>query len=397
MSRVRGVLDIWRAGGVVLLASNQATTTGWRHLLGPNLLHIPDPLPPCITCSPSPVETDPETPTVVVSIQFSNDNKARRDSRTLMKGFQLARASIKAYLEEEDCDWYGNCWEGPSDFQVVRPGALPEVLPPDFVFFEKTAFLDTLARHKPIAIVSMCDSSNSWTQHLGPKILCVDMSWSPQEIAFRLLRLWHRRPGDPSETEQQSTANQTGGGAGKMNLARDGLEWTVSIIEQVGLMRDRRQGQPKWVSGWEMSRDVLAVLDMFRDDDNGAEMFEYSPQASSSSSLGAFFVLPAWLILGFTLLYIPLRDSTVVQRFRLRRLHHHRSYQNLSISAIIEELWCRLPDIDRVWNMWADAIEAQLSYWNETAPTLSSTAKANDRADHQNSFNRKRRAAKKRH
>lgn len=369
LARLRQPIEIWRRGTVFLAFDRE--TLGWSHSL-PNLVRVPDPLLPyCITCSHNPITTKSAMPTVVVSVHYFNDEKGRSGSKKLMEGLELARASIVTFLDKEDCAWNGMCWKGPSDFQVVRPGGeIPEVLPPESVSFEKTTFLDTLARHKPVAIVSLCDDMNSWTKSLGPPVLCLETSWSPSEIAFRLLRLWHSH-GDHSDSEQDTVKHANS----VVTNEQDGLGFTVSLLEQIGLLRDRHHnGKEKWLDSSEMGRDVLIFLDSVRIDG----LFGKKNNTRSLSS-GAPFVLLAWLFLALAALYIPLRNTTGLHRMRLRHLHH-RSYQQLSLEAVIDEFWFRLPDLEKVWN--------------ET-PTLSLEAPNNETTDHHGT--RKRRATKKRH
>jgi hypothetical protein len=381
LARVRHMSDLWRVGGKVLLTSD-LDAKGWQYAL-PNLRFISDPLlPPCVTCLAAPVSTDPTKPTVLVVVTFSNDDKGRASSRRLVHAFDLARTSIKQIAKNETCAKDDRlCWNGPTDFQVVRPGTMPEVLPPDFVIAEDTVFLDSLARHNPVAIVSTCDVSNSWTHGLGSLVLCIDEISSPREMAFHLLKLWLNQEKKPFVQFADTH---------KYRKARDDLEWVVSVAERMGLLHDGRSNT--WQDGGDFGRyrrnhsEVKLLQDI---DDNEISI-------ETVSAIGALLVILAWLFLGCAAAYISLKDTPLLQKFQLRRLHY-RNHHQLNLSVVINEILFRLPDLDHVLSLWREWMTELIRHWEETVASPCASVGNTEVTEHLSYSKRKRHMPKKRH
>lgn len=396
LTRVRHVADLWRAGGNVLLVTEDSSLA-WRSVL-PNLFSMPEPLlPPCIPCTevqPASV-ADNSLPKIVLAVPFDNDDGGRLSARRLMQGFEIVRRSIRGFLLDDDiCDdkQQANsfCWNGPTDFQVVPVETnVPVVLLPDYCTAkQETEFLDSLARHQPVAIVSLCSAANTWIKSLGPPVLCLESAWEPIDIAFRLMNLWHNNQNPGRGHVKPATVDKT-----ERTPEIDGLDWVVNLVEQLGRLQSR--SGKTWRNGWEIGRQVLESLNesgfsASNSDDTDPEI---------PSPVGALVVFLAWLILVCAMLYIPFKDKASLQKFRLRRLHHHRSYHKLTMSAIANDFWFRLPDLDRLWNLWRSWFSDQLSRWDQTIGTAalsSKTAEVVDQNNHHHS-RRRRNASKKRH
>lgn len=376
LARVRHIADLWRAGGNIVLSSDP-DARGWQNAL-PNLRFLSDPLlPHCIACLAAPVIADPSVPIVLVSIAFHNDEAGRSSSRRLLQAFELARASIKQLSRDEFCARFErDCWYGPADFQVVVPGTMPEVLPPGFVTAEETDFLDSLVRHKPVAVASTCNISNLWTRSLGPPVLCVDLSSPPHETALRLLEMLRR------QSQETTLPNQSTAGLG------DGLERVVSVVEQIGLLRDRRGNT--WKDGWEMGLHIQAHLQaspfmIVHSGEVGLDTFIYS----------SLLVTLAWLVLFCTAAYLSFKDTATMRKFRSRRLHH-RNHTYVTFSAVTDEILFRLPHFDRVWNLWTEWLSGKLRQWDELA-TPQVAEGSTEEEDHPSHTRRKRHISKKRH
>ena len=399
MKRVRHVADLWRAGGSLMLVTDEFDLS-WQNVL-PNLLLMPSPvLPTCIPCTDSPTGpvSNNTIPTIVASLSFSNDDEGQLTSRRLMHGLEIARQSIRSLVwNHEACDdegfvERGLCWSGPSDFQVVPilpdDTSDPSILLPDFYGTPETQFLDSVARHQPVAIVTVCNTTNNWIRKLGPPVLCLNSAWKPREIAFRLMNLWHN--GRNSRRLLSAPASSS---------EMDGLEWIVVLVEQIGILKISVAGR-LWQNGWEMGRGVLnhvkrRGLVEYPDEKEG------SKSATKSSPFDSLIVLLAWIVLACATLYIPLRDASYVQRFRARRLNQLRTNhdEGFSLSAHVNYFCLRLPELDRTWDQWGGWMSNQLSSWDETFVSSGGSSAAKAAVVKQGTFHarRKRTTAKKQH
>ena len=397
MRRVRHVADLWRAGGSLMLVTDEFNLA-WQDVL-PNLLLMPSPLlPACIPCTDAPtVDVSNKTlPAIVVYLSFAHEDEGRLASRRLMQGLEIARQSIRALaLEHDTCDDGGLtgstlCWSGPNDFQIVpvplASSSDPNILLPSFYAAPETQFLDSLARHQPLAIVSVCNATNAWIRKLGSPVLCLKSTWKPREIAFRLMSLWHSELiFNKRRSSQLSTPSSP---------EIDGMEWIVVLVEQIGMLKISASGR-LWRNGWEMGRSVLDKATALGLVDASDECSE----AESTSALHALALLLAWIILACATFYIPFRDASYLQKFRMRRLNQLRSYQGYSISSHINYVWLRLPELDRMWDQWGEWLSNQLSSWDENFVALDEkTANFSDVVEQNNTHaRRKRNTTKKRH
>jgi hypothetical protein len=337
LGRVRRLADVWQASGNVLLSSDPQALL-WQDSL-PHVRILVDPLvPPCIPCLPTTSATHApmidRQPVVLVSVDFNRDSKVGRfQSRRLLQALELTRASLRELAQTDstpsrchapflnNTTHRDNClpyWHRRLNFTAVFPSTptWPDV-PPDFVLVEDTNFLDSLARHQPMAVISSCTEGTMGTVTLGPPVLCLDWSWSARATALHLLQLW---------SNQKPAALHSGT---RPNLPDGGLEHIVTTIEQIGLLRDRYY--QTWQNGLDMNRHLQRHF----------SQAEGVPLASSSQSGGwleTFWVVISWLICITTALYIWFKDNaTLWQRFRLRRSHYFRNPIPI-LSAVTDEM-----------------------------------------------------------
>lgn len=534
MQRLRHVTDIWKRGGNVLLANNHATiiinqgnqgnpvkTSGnysgkhhdfiavetvkrsrWSHMLQ-NLYTIPDPLlPPCIACTNAPITTKPtnesvsikstiassgkkkkiaaigrtQPPVIVLSIAFRNDEKGRSGSRTLILALWLALQSVKKLSQfacnaDEKLSNKSSCWYGPSEFQVVRPGMMPEILPPgnipimhydddivhekkfQFISAEETTFIDTLARHRPIAMISACDSANIWTQSLGPPVLCIDTSWSARKIAasiVSLLRNLNSRKRTLIDIQNSTATNITDRNddsrKSTWSVNHDGLEWIIAVVERLSTLQRKRKMD--WEAGRRMSLDILSELQDLAWNSRET-LHQIDVNSEEESLVGLSLVYVAWIILILFVLCLPLkyyvwtalalwlghlsRLSSVYGGGRLhlsgkrvnneRKCEHeayhdfhtfqHSLNQHHSRLIIFHESYYGFVDFELAWQAWTSWIRDVLDQWHDNAdPSVSPSQndhcfqsfirpmKSEDFVPNHNTTNgisRKRRSMKKRH
>lgn len=536
LHRIRLIPDMYQVGGSILLAHRHTTiikhanpkrTLGsdsdiyhdnvivqtieglsWTHILE-NLYTIPDPLlPPCIACISNPVTTrrdknvpinkktvssgklnendsislrNDNIPTIVLSVAFRNDERGRSGSRRLMLGFWLARKSVNK-LSRKSCNINGtianntNCWNGPSDFQIVRPGTMPEVLPPgndnindqddkirspSFITAEETTYLDTLSRHQPIAMVSVCDNSNTWTQSLGPPVLCLDTSWPARKIAIELVKVLKNLNSKMKiETNNNTNSKSTNSGKKFSNSlttpnGQDGLEWIVSVVEMLSELREEKKDE--WETSWQMGQDVSVKLKELSGNEGVEENRSNYYHETEESLFDILLVYLAWFIFISSIIYLPINNYAMTIRFlRNRRFagfkgnnqkynnssncfsvnssidentsniqnqqYRYQLHDGVNLTTIGQEIYFRLPDLDLAWNMFTSWIHETLKIWpgnseqqkntlshdnsslmngsNGLRQTNSIDSKTDDVLGNNNTSNgglRKRRSVKKRH
>jgi hypothetical protein len=382
--RVRRLADVWQASGNVLLSSDPQALL-WQDAL-PNVRILVDPLvPPCIPClpaSPSNTSMTEHQPVVLVAVDFSRDHKvARFQSRRLLQALELTRASLRELANTDsapsrchprdntarrDCSTFGHRL---LDFTAVFPSiqTWPDV-PPDFVRVEDTNFLDSLARHQPVAVISSCAEGTMGTVTLGPPVLCLDWTWSARTMALHLLQLW---------SNQQHAASHS-----RPVLPDRGLEHIVTTIEQIGLLRDRYY--QTWQNGLDMNHHLRRHL----------SQVEGVPLDTSQSGgwLETFCVLISWLICMTTAVYIWFKDNaTLWQRFRLRRLHYFRNPIPI-LSAVTDEM-------NLVVTLCSTWTIEQIQQWEKlgVAATELSDDPRESTEHHSHLARRKRHPLKKRH
>jgi hypothetical protein len=317
-----------------------------------------------------------------------------------MQGLALARRSIGKLAAEDP-----ERWRGPTDFQVVRPGAVPEVLLPAHIYPEEATFLDTLARHRPAAIVSACDPTNTWTARLGPPVLCIGTLWTPRDLAAQLLRLWQNRTTMATATttdeddDHDDAEESSRGGAAATTLRtkgwdvlqstteqqqEDGLRWIVQTVEQLALLKQQRGDQ--WRDERDMRRSVFEHFDM--------EEVHYD-EPSRLEAAGPFFVAVAWLIFVLSVSYVPLKQIVPAGRgSATRRHHHHRGSgdgEAITAAAVMDEFVNRLPELEHMWQLWIASFKEHLSRWDHSAETTSESRQGEPYQP------RRKRTAKKRH
>jgi hypothetical protein len=388
LGRVRRLADVWQASGNVLLSTDPQALL-WQDAL-PNVRILVDPLvPPCIPClSASPTNTsltEQRQPVVFVAVDFSRDNKvARFQSRRLLQALELTRASLRELAHTDSSSSRcnpplntarrDNCspfWHGLLNFTAVFPSTQtwPDV-PPDFVLVEDTNFLDSLARHQPMAVISSCTEGTMGTVTLGPPVLCLDWSWSARAMALHLLQLW---------SDQQPVASHSWI---RPTLPERGLEHIVMTIEQIGLLRDRYH--QTWQNGLDMNHHLRLQFSQ-------AEGVALST-SQSGSWLETILVFISWLICMTAAVYIWFKDNaTLWQRFRLRRLHYFRNPIPI-LSAMTDEMNL-VVTLCSTWTL------EQIQQWEKlgVAATAASDDARESTEHHGHLARRKRHPLKKRH
>jgi hypothetical protein len=345
-----------------------------------------------------------QSPVIIVTAGFHDDHLGRRNLRSLIHGLSMARESVRAQLQQEQnnetiitsnssdfSNTSTNKWRAFSDvrFVLTGPKMIDFVLPP-FVVHSEAAFLDVLAVFQPtIALVSLCDLSNGWTQQLGPPVLCLDLRWTPTELAQQLLSLIEQQQ-QPSSSSSSSVEPEIGNKqldpqnsfhphhhhkkpakpATSVEDYDDVLARIIFILKELSKVKVRDGDD--WMTGWEMGQDVMRQLNLL-------EKTTQRPDSSSSACfLASWLRLPAYYCFGVILLYLLVKDSKLAQwcgpwlRVLVRTRRWPRGYARtiqLWVNTSLEWLSMRFLEVNNVehmWNSWSQDISNQMIESNES-------------------------------
>jgi hypothetical protein len=344
LHRIRTLDQIWQqAPGTILVRASNDDDDQWNEHMLPNVVTYSGVfLPPCTPCDGT-LSQLPESklPTVVSTAAFSNEQSGRTSLRRLLQGYTVAKESMRQFMQCETSmiDEEPNCWTGPNNFNVVLMGPSHDIVLPSFVTYAKSAFLDVLSMHpSAIAIVSMCDTNNKWTQKLGPPVLCLDTEWSSDEIALQLLQSIRRHKLNVNNTH------------------KDGMKTVITTIKK--LARIKARNGHMWRNGVDMGRDVEEHLQL------------NSSNADETERSMSILVFLAWFILGFALVYVTLKNwlLEVMSMANLRARRHRVNQRQHWASAIVQELFLRLPELDRLRVFWSAWVHEMLLQLQESTP-----------------------------
>ena len=290
---------------------------------------------------------------------------------------------------------------------------------PSFFSGEETTFSDLLSRHKPIAMVSICDNDNSYTHSLGPPVLCVDTYWPARKTALKLVQLLQNLYSvQPIELQHESdiltNLNQTTKLLSHMSTdtnRQDGLVWIIDMISKVSQLREVKRDV--WDNGvGDIKEDIRAALQEFG---NVEREISEGKSANKESFIRYGTLFSAWFILFSFLLYVPLctysksnKQFSIqdLQRFRIVRnfysfssrvvdkkrqqKHSQETFTNqqqqqqqngsndpsyrfhygrLNLSSIARYVCFRLRDIDLVWKffvVWVREVLSKRELWDES-------------------------------
>ncbi|GKZ00707.1 hypothetical protein MPSEU_001022700 [Mayamaea pseudoterrestris] len=363
LQRLRTVADLWRAPGC-LLWSSMPDAKQWQALQRNLLVYSGPFLPPCVPCeadlasshrmedqldvqlnkSFTPFgssdnvthESNALVSSVIVSAAFRDDELGRRQLRSLLNGLVLAREWIQDINEKCPINNSSlDCWRGPQDFRIILTGPrINDFLLPPFVSNVESAFLDVLSTFKPTAaLVSLCDPGNTWTRTLGPPVLCLDLRWSPDELARHLLDLLQHHLTYQLDSPQQ--------------IENDVLHKIIHVLEDLSEVKVHEGDN--WSSGWEMGVDVMDQLDL--------APFGYIDPADalkkrvSDRRLATWLIYPAYAVVGFASLYLVTKNWMQAIMSATPRQRTRRHARVLFASAAYG-LLARLPELDTAWTMW---------------------------------------------
>ena len=314
----------------------------------PNRVHVTGPLQsPCTPCLPSPTsKARSKIPNSTIVMVAPPPNFTAEDTRTLIRGLTMARASLENY---DECEWDSyTCQNEAIDFAIVwididdNTRYFPEFVPPYIIREASIDILDSVSRHpKTIAAVVHCDSDAHVLSMLGVSVLCISQSerlpiqtnhppllddsgkLDSREIAVQLLSLIRRR-------HLQDESNKV--------VKLDGLSRAVSLVEQVA---ETHQENRPWKDAQHMQKTITqAIHNGFSQTRKEQSMFDQQEPYDTLT------VLVAWMVVFSSILYVLVKDS-LLARWRPRRAYHRGE-------SLSDGILTRLPDLDEAWALFVD-------------------------------------------
>jgi hypothetical protein len=326
-------------------------------------------------------------------------------TRSLIRALSLTKQSLEGY---DDCLFdRATCQNGVVGFEVdwlamqeEKNDHFPQVVP-SFIRRDVSVNLLDSAIRNPNTIIALihCDSESNILSTFRIEVFCISQSnripimysvedllhekgyggaatdinlandrdspsrllqesisrenLNPKEVATRLLSVLRQK----SIGSETSTTREQKDYIKKRNRevatwATSGLQRTVKIVQSAA----RVHRENSWKNPQEMQRvttiaitKALHSMDgILRGENNIQQVDNNSQDVEGKQGLyDAFAVFVAWLVFISATIYMMLKDSIVIKRFRQH--HHHHYYRNGG--SIIDSVLTRLKDLDDAWDI----------------------------------------------
>ena len=325
-------------------------------------------------------------------------------TRSLIRALSLTKQSLEGY---DDCLFdRATCQNGAVGFEVDwltmqedKNDHFPQVVPP-FIHREVSVNLLDSAIRNPNTIIALihCDSESNILASFRIEVFCISQSnripimysvedllhekgyggaaadidlandrdassrllqesisrenLNPEEVATRLLSVLRQKSigSETSATREQNDYIK------KRNRevatwATSGLQRTVKIVQSAA----RVHRENSWKNPQEMQRVTSSAITKALNSMDGSLQGENIPQVDNNSQdvegkqglYDAFTIFIAWLVFISATIYMILKDSIVIKRFRQH--HHHHCYRHGG--SIIDSILIRLKDLDDAWDI----------------------------------------------
>lgn len=363
-------------------------------------------LSPCTLCLDRQTSWNIENNSSVIMVAPRGQVSAKW-TRALIRALSLTKQSLEGY---DDCLFdRATCQNGVVGFEVdwlvlgdEENDRFPPVVP-SFIHKEVSVSLLDSAIRNPNTIIALihCDSESNILATFGVEVFCISQSnriptidsvgeilyekgyesahagidlaydrnspsrllqesisreiINPEEVATQLLSVL-RRKSIGSETSVASEQMDSVEKKRKevVTWVTSGLQRTVTIVEVAA----RVQRENNWENLREMQRVTSSAITEALHSMDGVSLSRNTHQVNhnnnnSQDTMGrqelydVFTVFVAWLVFLSATIYIILKESIVMKRWRQYRHHHYHRHGG----SLIDSALTRLKDLDDAWDM----------------------------------------------
>jgi hypothetical protein len=361
-------------------------------------------LSPCTLCLDPQTSLKIENNSSVIMVSPKAGVSAKW-TRSLIRALTLTKQSLQGY---DDCLFdRATCQNGVAGFEVdwlamqeEKNDHFPQAVP-SFIHREVSVNLLDSAIRSPNTIIALihCDSESKILASFRIEVFCISQSnripimysvedilhekgyggsagnvdlvndrdspsrllqesisrqnLDPEEVATRLLSVLRQKSiGSETSATREQKDYATKRNKKVAAWVTSGLQRTVKIVQSAA----RVHRENSWENPQEMQRVTSSAITKalnsmygnFQGENNTPQVDNNSQNVEGKQGLyDVFTVFIAWLVFISATIYIILKDSIVIKRFRQH--HHHHYYRHGG--SIIDSILIRLKDLDDAWDI----------------------------------------------